>query len=179
MKRIVDHIFVGVVDEVKLAQQSGFSILGCCKNPLHRQHARLQGANEEGYVGKAMPKDEPEYLYAERDHALYLNLIDARDVNYIPDAVINKALEFIDKEIEYGRDVLIACNKAESRSPSIAMMYLITQGTFDYVKDFDYEQNGLTFIFDYFMKNIYPNYRPSVVMVGYITKFWEGYKHGK
>lgn len=179
MKRIVEHLYIGTVTDVQFAQQSGMSILGAAKEPFHRQHAKLQGANEEGYVGKAMPKDEPEYLFAERDHALYLNLIDARDVKYIPDEVINKALDFIDKEIADGRDVLIACNKGESRSPSIILMWFIKQGTFDYVKDFDYEQNGLAFIFDYFMKNIYPNYKPSVGMVGYITKFWEDYKHGK
>lgn len=135
MKRIVEHLYVGTVDDVPFAQQSEMSILGACKNPLHRQHARLSGASEEGYVGKAIPKDEPEYLYAERDHALYLNLIDARDVKYIPDEVINKALEFIDKEIEAGRDVLIADNKCESRAPSIALMWMVKNGYFNDMHD--------------------------------------------
>lgn len=137
MKRIVEHLFVGTVDDVPLAQQSGMSILGACKNPLHRQHAKLQGASEEGYVGKAMPKDESEYLFAERYHALYLNLIDARDVKYIPDEVINKALDFIDKEILDGRDVLIADNKCQSRAPSIALMWMVRNGYFHDIHDMD------------------------------------------
>lgn len=175
MTKIVDHIFIGVVDEVRLAQQSGFSILGACKNPLHRQHAKLSGASEEGYVGKAMPKDEPEYLFAERDHALYLNLIDARDVNYIPDEVINKALEFIDKEIADGRDVLIACNKAQSRSPSIALMWMMKSGKYDGIL-----QNGIfTEIYFDFSLRVYLDYNPSNGMKEYVRKFWEKCKYGK
>lgn len=135
MKKIVEHLYVGTVSDIPCAKQAGISILGACKEPLHRQHAKLQGESEEGYVGRAMPKDEPEYLFAERDHALYLNLIDAREAKYIPDEVIDKALEFIDKEVADGRDVLICCNKGESRSPSIALMWMVKNKYFEDIDD--------------------------------------------
>lgn len=167
MKRIVDNLFVGMVEDIPFAEQMGYSILGCCKEPLHRKHARLQGAAEEGYLGRAMPSNEPEYLWAERDHALYLNLIDARDMKYIPDAVINKALEFIDKEHEQGRTVLIVCNKAESRSPSVALMWMIEEGYYDNC----IVKQGITSVVDEF-KIIYPIYNPSDGMKEYVNKFW-------
>lgn len=169
MKKIIERLYVGIVEDVNLAEQQGFSILGCCKEPLHRQHARLQGHTEEGYLGRAMPKDEPEYLWAERDHALYLNLIDARDVKYIPTVVIDKALDFIDKEKKNGRDVLIACNKGESRSPSIALMWLIKNGTFD-------EFDTFSDILIRFNDDFYMNYNPSAGMYEYVFNFWETYK---
>lgn len=170
--RIVDRIHVGIVEDIPFAEQMNYSILGACKEPLHRQHARLQGADEEGYLGRAMPKDEPEYLFAEREHALYLNLIDARDMKYIPDECINKALEFIDQEIEQGRNVLIVCNKAESRSPSIALMWWIRNG------DFELFENSYDII-SWFKNNVYKNYNPSNGMRDYLNKFWEEYKNGK
>lgn len=180
MKKIIDNLLVGTIEDIPYAESLNYSILGACKDPLHRQHARLQGASEDGYLTKSMPKGEPEYLFAERDHALYLNLIDPKEMKYIPDEVINKALCFIDKETKkYARKVLIVCNKAESRSPSIALMWLIKEGTFDYVNDFDYDGIGIDFIFNYFKKNIYNNYRPSEGMRDYVKKFWEDYCNGK
>lgn len=170
MTRIVENLLVGTVEDIPFAEQMGYSILGACKSPLHRQHARLQGAEEEGYLTKAMPKDEPEYLFAEREHALYLNLIDCKYTKYIPDEVINKALEFIDKEHEQGRTVLIVCNKAESRSPSIALMWLIKEGFFD---DFDTFSDVLI----RFSDDIYRNYNPSSGMWDYVFKFWEEHKN--
>lgn len=164
MTRIVNNLYVGTIEDIPLAKSLNYSILGCCKDPLHRQHARLQGASEEGYVTKAMPSTEKEYLYAEREHALYLNLIDPKDMKYIPDECINKALDFIDKELQDRKDVLIVCNKAESRSPSIALMWIIKNTTLGL---YPYEQVIMEF------KQVYPNYNPGNGMKDYVRKFWE------
>lgn len=172
MTRIVSNLFVGTLDDLHFAEQMGYSILGACKEPLHRKHARLEGATEEGYVTKAMPSYEKEYLWAERDHAIYLNLIDARDMKYIPDVVINKALEFIDKELDQRRNVIIVCNKAESRSPSIALMYMIKKGFFHHLYSGEY-------VVEEFKQNWYKNYNPSSGMNAYVEKFLEEQKNGK
>lgn len=169
MKKIIENLYIGTVENIPFAEQWGYSILGACKEPLHRQHAKLQGASEEGYVGRAMPKDEPEYLFAERDHALYLNLIDAREAKYIPDECINKALDFIDKEIADNRDVLIVCNKGESRSPSIAFMYLIEKWLFDSFLWWSFESVLNVFLI------FYDCYNPSNGMKEYVKNFWEKY----
>lgn len=166
MDRIIDGIYIGVVDDIPMAERLNYAILGCCKEPLHRRYARIQGADKDGYTGRSMQKDEPEYLWAERSHALYLNLIDAREPEYIPDEVIDRAIKFIETEIKDNRDVLIVCNQGESRSPAIAFMYLIHLGLF---KDFeDFWEAEQTFKYRY-----YPNYKPGNGMRQYSKKYWE------
>lgn len=172
MKKIVERLYVGNIDDyVSLgAGVLRYSVLGACKEPLHRKFARMSGAEHDGYAGAAMPRHEPEYLFAERDHALYLNLIDARDVRYIPDICIEKALEFIQTEINDNREVMIVCNQGNSRSPSIAFMYLIQLGLFDNCQSHE-EAEAM------FVLNFYPNYNPGVGMREYVKRFWEG-THG-
>lgn len=172
MERIIYNLYVGTVEDIPFAEQLGFSVLGACKEPLHRKHAKLKGASEEGYVGRAMPKNEPEYLYAERDHALYLNLIDQKDMKYIPDECINKALEFIDKEISDGRNILICCNKGESRSPSIVLMWFIKNNEWDYHETFENVIHNFSCWY-------YENYNPSDGMRDYVKNFWGDYCYGK
>lgn len=166
MKYIHPHIYVGTVEDIDIIDHVNTSILGACKEPLHRKHARLMGASQEGYLGRAMPKTEPEYLWAEREHALYCNLIDTPDMKYIPDEIISKCLDFIEDETYYqNRHVLIVCNKAESRSPSIGFMYLISKGLFDEYDCFDSAISEFT--------NLYPAYKPSQGFRDYVEKFFE------
>lgn len=158
MKQIIENLYVGSMDDYN-ALGPGilcYSLLGACKEPLHRRYAKIQGAAQEGYTGRSMPKDEPEYLYAERSHALYLNLIDARTKDFISDIVIYRAIGFIRQEMDDGRKVLIVCNKGESRSPAIAFMYLIYRGVI-HTKDFDSFKEAE----DYFRAKYYPEYNPG------------------
>lgn len=167
MYKIANHLYVGGIEEFKMWKgMPSISILGACKEPLHRTYARLQGSDKDGYLGKAMPKDEPEYLWAERPHALYCNLIDVDDIKYISDDIINRALKFIDDEIAQDRDVLIICNKAQSRSPSIALMWLMTQP-----KAFNID-NDYADVYDEFKSVYYWNYQPSKGFFEYTRKFW-------
>lgn len=172
MQKIIDGLFVGAAEEVPIAKENGFSILGVCKDPLHRQHARLRGAEKEGYITRSMPKDEPEYLWADRGHELYCNLIDAPDVKYIPKEVIVRALMFIEDERHIRSRVLIACNKAESRSPSIALMYLIKLDTWK-------PENNFEDVVANFRDMYYPFYNPGRGMLEITKQFWEGYQNAK
>lgn len=148
-----------------------FSFVGAAKYPWHKEHAKMDGSDCEGYDGKAMPKDQKEYLYAEREHALYCNLIDAKDPAYIPDEIILKCLDFIQKEMQNDRKVLICCNQGESRSPSIAMMYMIEDGFFD-------DCEHISDVFERF-KSFYPNYKPANGMEKKVIAFFEGNKYEK
>lgn len=169
MKKIIEHIYVGTVEDLLYITDK--SILGVCKEPLHRAHARLQGANEDGYLGRAMPKDEPEYLWAEREHALYCNLVDAPYIDFIPKAIIDKSLCFISQEINQGRDVVIVCNKSESRSPSVALMWLLKQGVINTSDNATFEE-----VVDGFKKHFYPDYNPGKGMYDYTKQFYETLK---
>ncbi len=175
MKQIIENLYVGSMDDYNALGPAivNFAILGACKEPLHRRYAKIQGAEQEGYTGRSMPKDEPEYLYAERSHALYLNLIDARTKDFIPKEVIDKALYFIGKEKLFGRKVLIVCNKGESRSPAIAFMYLIKCGEID-IDDFCSFKDTE----DYFRQVYYPAYKPGDGMREFTKYYWEERKYG-
>lgn len=164
MQKIIEHLYVGTANEVPFVKDFGWSILGVCKEPLHRQNARLKGAEQDGYLGRAMSKEEPEYLWAERKHALYCNLIDAPNPKYIPNEIIDKSLRFIDEELAIGQNVLVVCNKAKSRSPSIVFMWMIDQGMFDAAECW---MDAFTQF-----KNIYSYYQPSTGFYEYTKNFW-------
>lgn len=170
MKEVINHLYVGTVEDVKPAMVMGFSILGACKDPLHRQNARISGCDHDGYIFKSMPRNEPEYLFARREHALYCNLIDAPDEKYISDSIIRNALEFLENELSEGREVLIACNHAISRSPSIVFMYMMLHGYFD--SSFSFLNCLHQFQFQY-----YPKYNPGDGFLNYVAKFWRENKN--
>lgn len=178
MYKIFENLYIGSLNDMyeSLANWNGtfdkeISICGVCKEPLHRRKARLQGSNVDGYIGRAMPKNEPEYLYAEREHALYCNLIDVDDKKYIPDQIIDRALRFIEDELSLGRSVFIVCNKGESRSPSIAFMYLIDKDMFD--KSLSFDEVEQDFVLRYC--NVY---KPRKGFRDYTKNFWEDYING-
>ncbi len=163
MYKIINHLYVGPISMLDFAREFGMSILGACKYPLHQQHARLSGSNKEGYL--SISKDEPEYYFSEREHALYCNLVDARSAEYIPDVIIERALKFISDELEQNRKVFITCNAGTSRSPSIAFMYLITEGYFTLCDTFEEAIR--------FFKKKYPLYAPNKGFYDYTKRFFD------
>lgn len=165
MYKIINNLYVGSVSVLPFAKECNFSVLGCCKYPLHQQNARLTGASKDGYL--KIDKSEPEYYFAERDHALYCNLIDADDMKYIPDVIIERALKFISDEIADGRAVVAVCNNGISRSPSVALMYLIREGYFDLCANFEEAVKRF--------KTKYPMYSPNRGFYDYTKRFFESY----
>lgn len=165
MYRIVSGLYVGPIDMLDLAKERGYAIVGACKYPLHQMNARLSGQDKDGYL-KITP-DEPEYYYAKREHAIYLNLIDGNKKDYISDKMIDAALEFIDFHRRYKENVFITCNMGTSRSPSIALMYLIKLGYFSGLSDF--------FEVEKEFKRLYPPYKPNKGINEYTRDFF--YKH--
>lgn len=163
MYKILNNLYVGKVTIVSVARDAEFSILGACKYPLHQQNARLMGNDKPGYL--KIPYNEPEYLYAYREHALYLNLIDGDDWRTISENMIDVAIKFIYSEINIGQNVLIACNQARSRSPSIAFMYMIDNGLFDECDSFEEAHKQF--------QKIYPLYAPQKGMFDYTKNYFE------
>lgn len=170
MKKIIENLYVGSMEDYEALGPGvlSFSILGACKEPLHRRHAKIQGSAQEGYTGRSMPKDEPEYLFAHRSHALYLNLIDARTMEFIPKRVIFEGIQFIVKERREGRKVLIVCNKGESRSPALAFMYLMRCGLIDTNENCTFKEAE-----NYFRTVYYPEYNPGDGIREFTKYYWE------
>lgn len=167
MKQIIPHLHVCSMFDYEALGPAilRYSVLGACKEPLYRKFARLDGADEDGYVTRSMPSDNAEYLWAERSHALYLNMVDARDAKFFSWKLFDKALDFLDDEIEDGRDVLIVCNKGESRSPSIALLYMLHIGYFSDMEVF-YD------IVEKFKREYYKEHEPNTGIYEAILEYW-------
>jgi hypothetical protein len=93
---------------------------------FHKQFARVQGCDEDGYVGN-MDKNEPEYLAAYRDKPcdmLVLNLLDIDNAEYVSQECVEKAVLFAAEKIGKGKNVAIFDTKAESMAPAIAMLVM-------------------------------------------------------
>lgn len=90
------------------------AIVHACKDPCHR--------NAVGYGDKALPNTHPDYLWLERPHNLYLNLVDP-PVPLFKLESFAAFFAFVDREI-VERPVLIHCNKGESRAPSLTLLYM-------------------------------------------------------
>lgn len=65
-----------------------------------------------------------ERYVAVRQNEVYLNLIDARDPIYISKEAIDFAVEYIHKYID-SKNIFLHCVAGLSRSPSIALLYLM------------------------------------------------------
>lgn len=77
-------------DEQSLRGQVDWFFIHACKEPYH---SRALGHA----AGKSAPKGA-EYFYAQREGRLILNLIDAPNPNFIPAAIIDVAIETIQKK---------------------------------------------------------------------------------
>jgi hypothetical protein len=108
------NLFVGDLQDCQSA--SDFSIVHACKDPCHKIGV--------GYQGNLSP-NHPNYLIKESSENLYLNLVDMNKISpKYTNEPINKSILFIQRKLKEGKKVLIHCNIGQSRSCSIAMVYL-------------------------------------------------------
>jgi hypothetical protein len=136
-----------------------WAVVHACKDPYHRQLL--------GYTGKGAPKEHPEYLFAERGSILYLNMVDAPNPLYIPSTIVDKALDFMHRHIAQNRAVLVHCNWGESRSPSLALLYM--------AKHTDVLGTDISKAMETFNGLYQGGFHPGKGMLGYIQENWAKY----
>lgn len=160
MVEVLENLFVGTAEEYesnkKKFDSEGWSVVHACKEPYHR---RLLN-----YTGRAAPKEHPEYLFAERENRLFMNLIDPDNSAYIPESLVNKAVDWMAEKLESGQKVFVHCNKGESRAPSLALLYMRQN------KNANDDLPGAIKSF----KEIYPDYQPSKGMSDFVDQHWSG-----
>lgn len=125
-------LFYCNAEEYEKLKSSGkkFSALLCAKHPFHKEIV--------GYSNNC-PKDNPEYLIAHRpeQNLMALNMVDAKRPEFFSKELVYPGLIFISQELEKGNDVVVVCNKGESRSPTMCLMFMMIDGFFDFSLSFD------------------------------------------
>ena len=111
---VSDRLSFGDESECSHLRDGSLAVVHACKDPCHRHSV--------GYTTRTIARGHPNYLFLERDHHLYLNLIDPEQPLFMMTS-FDAFLRFVDREI-VDRPVLIHCNQGESRAPSLTLLYM-------------------------------------------------------
>jgi hypothetical protein len=153
------RLYVGTKEEYAVARRRGMKIV-CA---LNRANGFITHQFVVGWQGRGCNPDNPYYLYKREEGGIYLNMIDSDNPKYIHDKMINETLDFIHHNLNDGQEVLIYCSLGESRSPSIALMYMLEYNLI--------EKSNETF--DIFKIKYYPNFKPKMGNLLYIKNRWK------
>ncbi len=158
MIAIIGDLWIGSeADYDQWREQPDRSYVLAARDPWHR--AML------GYTGRSAPIDSPDYLYVEREHLLVLNLVDADSITYIDERVIEKAMAFMSAEFGQFRQLACFCNKGESRSPTIALLWLHRTGWFADGESYDDAARWLN-------ARMSGTYKPNGGMKAFAVEHW-------
>jgi hypothetical protein len=138
------NLFVSDIEGCKKGLNKSDAIIHACRFPCHQ---KLIGA---------VNNQHPNYLFYETEKDLYLNIIDPEEPLFFKET-FNTALSFIERHIEK-RKVIIHCNNGQSRSPTIAMLYMF--GNLPYREAQDK------------FSEIYPYYDPGYGIDWYMKLNW-------
>jgi hypothetical protein len=113
MVSIQNRLFIGAIDDC-LTGTEQLAVIHACKSPCHQQAV--------GYRG-SLASSHPNYLALQREHDLYLNIIDP-PVPLFKAETFERFLAFSRSKYDSGVSLLIHCNQGESRAPSLALLFL-------------------------------------------------------
>lgn len=161
MIEVHPNLFVGDQADYdsEVAQREGWAVVHACKEPYHRRAL--------GYATRGAPKDHPEYLVARRGQRLILNMVDAPRPEFFDKGMMDAALDFIGESLEAGQKVLVHCNQGESRSPSLALLFMAAR--LGVLPDESLQEAEVAF------REVYPNYNPKAGIRGHLQRYWEVY----
>lgn len=149
------EIYVGAKEEIRKAKTLNMAIVNAVRNCTgYECHQTVVGWTQK----RACPETSPYYYFKEDDINLFLNLIDTKNVEYIPDVIINQTIKFIDDKLGLGKSIFICCSLGESRSPSLALIYLLDKKILE-------SKNCV----EVFRSEYYNNYKPKKGYIDYIN----------
>ncbi len=167
MKQIAPKLFIGSqadFDQLNSPFLTEWAVLLSAKDPWHRQFV--------GYKTAGAPEG-PERLWARRGKQLALNLIDGPDAKYVTKSMIDAGLAFIEEQLALLKDdqpeaVLIACNKGNSRAPTLGLLYLAPE------MPESFEEAEV-----FYKTNHYPDYAPANGIREFARIHWRSYRNRK
>lgn len=160
MIEVAKNIWVGSESDYESKVQfepSGWSTIHACKEPYHRKAV--------GYNDRGAPKTHPEYLFAERERRLMLNLVDAPNPAFFSKVIVDKAVDWAKDELAAGQSLLIHCNEGRSRCGLISLCLLAGLG----LAPDTFEQAEIWF------RDLYPPYQPGNGVRGFLVKNYHLY----
>ena len=147
--RKIGNVTVGSKDE-QYQIGADWAMVHACKTS-HQQR-----------LGYTRPiKDSPHYITFRDSKHLYINWVDEPTGRYFRVDTFIEALDFID-EYAKSSEVFIHCDQGQSRSPTLAMVYLAKRT--DFLED-DFEVASIKF------RELYPNYAPSGI-IKFVESHW-------
>lgn len=99
-------------------------------------------------------------------NAVAVNLVDADDPKYFHSKIFKQLVRLIDEKVRDGESVTIICNKGQSRSASIAMLYLAAIGE---ITNESYKKSSEEFI------KLYKDFKPSRGISKFLEATWHFY----
>jgi hypothetical protein len=163
MKEIYSRLYIGGdPDYLKVADDPDWRVLRATKEGEGGHRSLL------GYTERAAPLGK-DYLHAKKGRVLALNLIDADSADYIPNAALDTGLDYISESLRLGHKVLVACNRGESRAPSLGLLWLVQNGKLPA----NFSQALRQF------KSLYPDYDPAPGIRQAVKTRISKVKHGR
>jgi predicted protein tyrosine phosphatase len=156
MIEVSENLFVGNERDCFYDNRDDWVVVHACKHPCHQTAI--------GYSGN-LNSHHPNYLIFSRDNHLYLNLVDMdKPFGHVyTEPIISAALNFIASNIE-SKKVLIHCNRGESRSPALALLFLAKRRSS--ISNESYETAKREF------SEVYPNCRFGSGIDSYLARHW-------
>lgn len=156
MEEVAQNLYVG--DDADCQRAPGdWAVVHACKHDCHQKAV--------GYSG-SLDQSHPEYLVAQRETDLYLNIVDMdRQLKHeYTEPIVSAALNFIGKHRD-AKETLVHCNQGRSRSPALAMLYLAKRA--NSLPDSDYNSAKQAFL------KLYSPYQPGRGVELYLREYWQ------
>lgn len=147
-------IFVGTRDDSRLRSDPAWAVVNTAKTV----RVEVKGWSN------SPPRDHPDYLAFEEGQFLSFNWVDgaARMYEWSGPPAFNRALDFIDKWYPT-KNILINCDLGQSRSPTVALLYLSKR--LHLIPDDSFANARVAF------QALYPGYAPSGI-ADYVSTHW-------
>ena len=160
MVEVAPGLWVGTVAEARIKlHTAGWAIANVAKT----LHLDLHGWKNSDPASQ-------HYILHETPEWISLNWVDAADpalFDYRGAGVerVHAILAWISRSLIAGKQVLICCDTARSRSPSVALLYLAKY--LHTIPDSSYVLAQTTF------SKLYPSYEPGKGIAGFLKEKWE------
>jgi predicted protein tyrosine phosphatase len=156
MEEVIRNLFIGDLDDNDLVKGRPDWAVIHAEKEMHREYVERHRLVFQDAV---LSPDGNE---------LYLAFEDAMKVDQVNTRCIRPALDFVHRHLSDGRNVLIHCVAGVSRSPTIALLYILK------FTDVLPRTNIFDAIFTF--SELYPLYNPNDGLFAYSAKFLEEIK---